>query len=291
MPSVCTPCVLVVLGALKPDVFFVVPFPHNATDYCRHRLQANHFCGALPPSTLGCSLVEASKKIWGIVALVVGGVVIFQAQGLDKFHSKGFFLVMLASMFGGLRWVLTQVSFPSLPSFPSLSRLVQASILPAKLDAVLCEADNCALLIFTRVCPCDRGLFCTRRPDFRHRHAPTPMSYFRWGSLSYGCHMLRNMICFASRHCLSTSYVYIRSSRSDSFAPRVRKHQRVFWDGRYVVSRSTLYGFEPASVSIASRGSGTCLIRPALWGCKPPHRDEHILEYVCSDSCPSVTFS
>lgn len=44
-----------------------------------------------------------------VVLLVVGGVVIFQLEGLSEFHSSGFVLVELAAMFGGIRWVLTQI--------------------------------------------------------------------------------------------------------------------------------------------------------------------------------------
>eukprot|EP00038_Savillea_parva_P013162 m.209280 g.209280 ORF g.209280 m.209280 type:complete len:398 (+) comp24531_c0_seq1:281-1474(+) len=58
-------------------------------------------------------LQKPTWELAGIVALIVGGVILFQAQDDLSFHSSGFFLVMLASMFGGLRWVLTQVLLKS----------------------------------------------------------------------------------------------------------------------------------------------------------------------------------
>eukprot|EP00040_Diaphanoeca_grandis_P016336 m.84250 g.84250 ORF g.84250 m.84250 type:complete len:378 (+) comp25727_c0_seq1:172-1305(+) len=54
-------------------------------------------------------LIKPSWKIAGIVLLVVGGVIIFQSDTDMPIHSGGFLLVLIASMFGGLRWVLTQI--------------------------------------------------------------------------------------------------------------------------------------------------------------------------------------
>eukprot|EP00035_Acanthoeca_spectabilis_P020261 m.431914 g.431914 ORF g.431914 m.431914 type:complete len:390 (+) comp17366_c0_seq1:173-1342(+) len=61
-------------------------------------------------------MMKLQKPTWelaGIVGLIVGGVILFQAQDDLAFHSSGFVLVMMASMFGGLRWVLTQVLLKS----------------------------------------------------------------------------------------------------------------------------------------------------------------------------------
>jgi len=58
-------------------------------------------------------LQKPTWELAGIVALIVGGVILFQAQDDLSFHSSGFLLVMLASMMGGLRWVLTQVLLKS----------------------------------------------------------------------------------------------------------------------------------------------------------------------------------
>lgn len=52
---------------------------------------------------------KPSWQIMGIIFLVVFGVILFQAKDDISFHSTGFILVTLASMFGGLRWVLTQI--------------------------------------------------------------------------------------------------------------------------------------------------------------------------------------
>eukprot|EP00039_Didymoeca_costata_P008195 m.108960 g.108960 ORF g.108960 m.108960 type:complete len:405 (+) comp13988_c0_seq1:299-1513(+) len=54
-------------------------------------------------------LQKPSVPIFVVIFLVVGGVILFQAKASVPVNAGGFVLVMLASMFGGLRWVLTQV--------------------------------------------------------------------------------------------------------------------------------------------------------------------------------------
>lgn len=56
---------------------------------------------------------KPSWRIGSIIFLVVFGVILFEAKDDISFHSTGFFLVFLAAMFGGLRWVLTQVLLKS----------------------------------------------------------------------------------------------------------------------------------------------------------------------------------
>jgi solute carrier family 35, member C2 len=55
---------------------------------------------------------RATWKIVVVIVLVVGGLVVFQAKGSGEggpIPGGGFLLVMVASVMGGLRWVLTQV--------------------------------------------------------------------------------------------------------------------------------------------------------------------------------------
>jgi hypothetical protein len=58
-------------------------------------------------------LQKPTWELFLVVVMVVGGVILFQAQDNVSFHSSGFVLVMMASAFGGLRWVLTQVLLKS----------------------------------------------------------------------------------------------------------------------------------------------------------------------------------
>eukprot|EP00051_Salpingoeca_urceolata_P029966 m.491581 g.491581 ORF g.491581 m.491581 type:complete len:373 (-) comp30349_c0_seq1:147-1265(-) len=54
-------------------------------------------------------LEQPSVPLFGVILTICGGLMLFEAKEEVSFHSKGFILVMLAAVTGGLRWVLTQL--------------------------------------------------------------------------------------------------------------------------------------------------------------------------------------
>eukprot|EP00055_Hartaetosiga_balthica_P005894 m.17944 g.17944 ORF g.17944 m.17944 type:complete len:438 (+) comp4865_c0_seq1:140-1453(+) len=52
---------------------------------------------------------KPTKSLVVVIALISGGLILFRAKEGISFHSIGFFLVLAASIMGGLRWVLTQL--------------------------------------------------------------------------------------------------------------------------------------------------------------------------------------
>ncbi|EGD81057.1 hypothetical protein PTSG_11000 [Salpingoeca rosetta] len=54
-------------------------------------------------------LEKPSRPLVVVIAMISGGLILFRLKEGITFHSVGFFLVLAASMMGGLRWVLTQL--------------------------------------------------------------------------------------------------------------------------------------------------------------------------------------